>query len=239
MTALHRTIVIAPRFCGPPDSANGGYCAGIVAAAISGPAKVVLRAPPPLGTALQLAHLNDRSVLADGERELAVATITDPLAAPPDAPDPDRVADAMQRYTGWREHAFPGCFVCGPQRRHGDGLRIFPGAVSASHPALVAAFFLPDASIADATDAIPAQMVWAALDCPNYFALPQPGMRALLGTMRAHIHDTPTIGERCIAYAWAMGSEGRKHRAGSALVGADGRLLGVAETLWIALREHA
>ena len=42
------SLVVAPRFCGPPDSANGGYAAGFIAACLDGQAEITLRRPPPL-----------------------------------------------------------------------------------------------------------------------------------------------------------------------------------------------
>ena len=33
------------------------------------------------------------------------------------------------RYAGADDHPFPGCFVCGPDRAEGDGLRLFPGGL--------------------------------------------------------------------------------------------------------------
>src|SRR5689334_21904928 len=48
------SIVIERRFCGPPNSANGGYVCGLLAAHIDGDAQITLRAPPPLDHRLDL-----------------------------------------------------------------------------------------------------------------------------------------------------------------------------------------
>src|SRR4051812_33728415 len=45
---------IGTRFRGPPESANGGYCAGILADALAGAVEVTLRRPPPLEQELEL-----------------------------------------------------------------------------------------------------------------------------------------------------------------------------------------
>ena len=42
-----------------------------------------------------------------------------------------------------------------------------------------------------------------------------------------------TIGERCVVAAWAIGVEGRKHFAGSALYSAKGVPVAVARATWI------
>jgi hypothetical protein len=46
-------------------------------------------------------------------------------------------------------------------------------------------------------------------------------------------------GEAYVVTAWPIGSEGRKHRAGSAIHDAGGRRIAVAEALWITLRDEA
>jgi hypothetical protein len=43
-------LVIAPRFCGPPDSGNGGYVCGLIAGRLGEQTEMTLRAPPPLAT---------------------------------------------------------------------------------------------------------------------------------------------------------------------------------------------
>jgi hypothetical protein len=44
------SLVIARRFCGPPNSGNGGYVCGRVAAHIPGSASVRLKTATPLVT---------------------------------------------------------------------------------------------------------------------------------------------------------------------------------------------
>ena len=43
-------------FCGPPDSGDGGYVCGVLAAYLSEPAEVTLRRPPPLGIPLTVTR---------------------------------------------------------------------------------------------------------------------------------------------------------------------------------------
>ena len=40
-------------------------------------------------------------------------------------------------------------------------------------------------------------------------------------------------GERCVAVGWSLGSDERKHGAGTALFAASGELLGIARAVWI------
>lgn len=48
------SVVIDGRFNGPPDSGNGGYVCGVVAAALGEPCIATLRRPPPLRRELLL-----------------------------------------------------------------------------------------------------------------------------------------------------------------------------------------
>jgi hypothetical protein len=60
-------ITIARRFCGPPNSGNGGYSAGSLAQLIGGAVEVTLRHPPPLDQPLRIER--GASVQAfDGEQ---------------------------------------------------------------------------------------------------------------------------------------------------------------------------
>ena len=59
-----QSVVVDPRFCGPPDCGNGGYVAGLLAAPLGGTCEVVLRAPTPLAEPLEVR------IAADGTREL-------------------------------------------------------------------------------------------------------------------------------------------------------------------------
>ena len=69
------SLVIASRFCGPPDSGNGGYVCGLIAGYLDGPAEVTLRKPPPLETASDLERDGDGSVrVRDGQTLIAEAT---------------------------------------------------------------------------------------------------------------------------------------------------------------------
>ena len=69
------SLVIAPRFCGPPDSGNGGYVCGLIAGYLDGPAEVTLRLPPPLETPLAVERDGHGSArVLDGQTLIAEAT---------------------------------------------------------------------------------------------------------------------------------------------------------------------
>lgn len=236
--AMHaKTISIAPRFNGPPNSGNGGYVCGLLAREIDGPAEVALRIPPPLATALALSRDGDHVRLHDGdvlvgEAKPAALNIT----APP-APDLAAARDAAKRYLGLNGHTFSTCFVCGAARPQRDGLNIFTGKLD--HSVAVACTWSPSADLADAQGRVAPEFIHAALDCPGYWALPRAGEAiAVLARFTVSLDaPPPRIGEELIVAAWPLSSEGRKHKAASALYASTGAVLARAEALWIELKE--
>jgi hypothetical protein len=229
------TLTIGKRFCGPPDSGNGGYVCGLVAAAAAQPVAVRLKKPPPLGTALELGERDGVLQLLQGDEVVAEARPDPVNLGMPVLPDHAEAVIASLRYAGFAEHAFPGCFVCGPRRIAGDGLRIFAGPLSDGRG--VAAPWLPDGSLADEAGLVRLEFMWSALDCPGYFATPMAGKLALLGELAARIERRPAVGEPCVVFGWERSSEGRKHYAGTAVIGPDGDVLARARATWIALKD--
>lgn len=227
------SIVIARRFNGPPGSGNGGYVCGLMAREIDGPAEVTLRAPPPLETPLALVRDRDRLRLLHEETLIAEARPAALDLAPPAAPNLTAAEAARARYRGLLHHRYPTCFVCGVGREAHDGLELFTGAVDGAN--MVACPWKPGADLAGLAGRVAPEFVHAALDCPTYWSLPRAGdMAALLARLTASIDDElPRIGETCIVAAWRVASEGRKHRAASALYSLSGRVIARAEALWI------
>lgn len=227
---------IARRFCGPPSSGNGGYTAGLLAKALGAAAvEVTLRRPPPLEQELSLLHTEEGHVeLKDGAHLLAEARPASVDAAPPSPVSFERATELARHYVGDREHHFPGCFVCGPARAVGDGLRLFPGHEEPDQP--MAAPWIADASLGDATGHMPTEVLWAALDCIGYFAAAAPEYPvALLGRMTAELSGHVAVGERCVVLGWPLGREGRKLHAGTALYDSSAKLVGRARQTWVTL----
>ena len=182
---------------------------------------------------LQLEHDADGARLLRGEQVIAEARPTSLTLEPPPAPSFAEAEECVAHFAGWKAHVYPTCFVCGTERAEGDGLRIFPGP-TADHSE-VAAPFVPDRSLAGAGGSVRPALVWAALDCPGYFAAAG-GEEAVLGRITAELVRLPAIGERCVVVGWSLGREGRKIFAGTALFDESGALLGSARQTWIALR---
>ena len=231
------TVRIERRFRGPPTTGNGGYVAGLVAAALGGTnCTVTLKSPPPLDRDLTLTTQNATATLSLDDRLIVTAT-TEPVEI--DVPPPPSLADARDaepRFTGQSHHIFPGCFVCGPDRESGDGMRIFPGPMhDKAHR--VAASWTPDESVADEEGVVRPEFLWAALDCPGYFAAEASAGMALLGRMAAVLHRPVHAGEQLVVTGWPIDSHGRKHHVGSALHDGEGRLMAAAKATWITLNE--
>jgi hypothetical protein len=230
-------IEIAPRFCGPPASGNGGYVAGLVASFAAEPVEVRLRIPPPLATPLEVVATDAGGVeLRDAERVIATATAATIELQVPEAITLAAAADAARRFAGFARHAFPGCFVCGPTRAPGEGLRIFAGACLHEGRQVVAAPWQPDASLAGTRGRVRPEFLWAALDCPGYYAVAPDSRVMLLGSLACRAERTVDVGEQCVVLAWRLDGEGRKRRAASALYGADGRCAARAVATWIELK---
>jgi hypothetical protein len=235
------SLVIVSRFCGPPDSGNGGYVCGLIAGYLDGPAEVTLRQPPPLETTLTLEHDADGSIrVRDGQTLIAEATSS--LNAPAlQLPDPVSVQQA--RSAGARshlrlhpgQHPFPTCFVCGPDRRPGDGLRIMVGPVAGRE--LSADLWYPAADLTSANGHVRPEFIWAALDCAGGIGAIEDAIMGrapfLLGRLSARQIGEVKAGQPHVVTGWRLAAEGRKMLAGSALFAASGQPLAVAQATWI------
>ena len=238
-------IIIDKRFCGPPNSGNGGYVCGRLAQLIPGAAEVTLRAPPPLDTPLATSATNDGTwELRDGAKIVATGrAVSVELARLETTSFEDARAAELLTPIKPHEHPLPTCFVCGPARAEGDGLRIFAGPLGrhAQRPVL-AASWIPDQNLTAKDGLVASEFLWSALDCPTGFACncdPQSNAidrtPLLLGRMSARIEARPRTGDRCVITAWPTGRDGRKRMAEAALHDEDGNLLAVAKTTWIAV----
>jgi hypothetical protein len=228
------TLTIASRFKGPPESGNGGYVCGLIATTLQADVRVRLVAPPPLETPLELAP--------QGEGEWMLSCATGPVARAVagrldlEVPRPPQYVQAVwasQHYPGFREHAFPDCFVCGPHRRRGDGLRIFPGMLDSG---IVAAPWLPADNLDAGDGKVGVEYLWAALDCPGYFAVSGARRVMVLGEMQAHVDRRVHVGDACIVIGWKIAAEGRRHLAGTAIFDDDGELCARARATWVELK---
>ncbi len=232
-------LEISDRFCGPPRSGNGGYVCGRIAEHIVGAAAVRLCMPPPLNTELRLESTDEAATLYRDEQVVGEGKRSELNIEVPPCPTLAQAQESAKSFLGFRTHAFPGCFVCGPDRRSGDGLRIFPGALPQG--STLASPWIPDESLADASGNVRSEFLWSALDCTGGFAVMpvEEGLAAVLGELTASIEGTLAHTERCIALGWRIGSDGRKLFAGSAIYTEEGRLIAKARAVWLTVQAAA
>ena len=225
MTA--RELQIDAAYTGLPELAHGGYVAGLLTAALpADSARVRLRRPVPAGRALRIerpgpghAELHDETGL------LAEAVAAEVLLHVPAPVDPAEARAATSRFPGAAHHPIPSCLVCGTA--HDDGLEVFPGPVSGR--AMVAASWTPAAGHARGDGALPLELVSAALDCPQLWALmihaePASSERVVSSVIEARFERPVRAGEPHVVMAWPMGRDGRRRLAGAAILGPDGEL---------------
>jgi len=236
MTA-NRHLVIGRRFRGPPQSGNGGYTCGMLAAAARTAVEVRLMKPPPLDRPMKVREQADGPylLLLDGDTTIATATPKEFDLAIPEAPTYEAALAAVSGYEGFREHAYPGCFVCGPERTRGDGMRIFASPIEGRE--LCAAAWLPDPSLGGPDGKVLPEFMWAALDCPGFFASGAAARGALLGLYAARVDRCVHVSEACVVTGWALGHDGRKHYTGTAVFDEDGEICGRAIATWIEPRQ--
>ena len=232
---MSETITIASRYNGPPKSGNGGYSAGILAVSTDFTSPTVqLRAPPPLDTALDLVSVDGGFEARLDDQLVMAVQPSAPLPEPPIAPDPSVAIKGRDHFVSAEDHAFPSCFVCGPHRAEGDGLRIFTGPLSGFDG--VGDIWTPDESLADADGIILPEIIWSALDCPGAFAVGFSEAPMVLAQITAEIYDRPSAGGALTVIGWEKYHDGRKHGAGTAIYRADGQCLAQSDQLWIELK---
>jgi hypothetical protein len=203
---------------------------------------VTLRQPPPLDATMRITPNDDGLELSFGGALVARAEVGDESVDLVEAVSWEEAVAASATYPGHTSHPFPTCFACGTERD--DGLRIFPGQVPSARAGQtrVAAPWIPDSSLADDHHAYddPAPRAclaatWSALDCIGGWAGDLTERLMVLGRMTAIIDTLPVVDERHVVTGEHRGSEGRKTFTASTLHDADGRIVGRAEHVWLAV----
>ena len=234
---MRTTISVAAQFRGPPNSVNGGYACGVMGRLIDGPFTAVLRAPPPLDTPMVLIRGADGVRLESQAGDLIGEARPAGAAAIPDPPAVPSLAAAIAAspgFPGFHRPFHPICFCCGDQVEEGIGLRVFAGQLAGAAAGVVAGPWTPNTVFADAAGLTPAEVIWAALDCPGSVSwVVSGGGGGLLGAMTGELIRRPAAGESCIVLAWPIERSGRKMTSGAALFTADGELLARSHQVWI------
>lgn len=232
------TVTIARRFRGPPNSGNGGYSCGRLAAFVDGPAEVTLRRPPPLEVEMHVTSEEGGVAMYAGEQLIASARPIEPWRLDTAAPALEEALAATGRTFDPSVHKLPMCYVCGPDRAPGDGLRIFCGPLDPTDTGwsgTVAAPWVPEPYMADADRRVSDEYLWAALDCPTAYASGSPAgfPTILLGRQAVSILNRPAVGEKCIIAARQTCRDGRKYLAEASLFNEAGTPLAHCRATWI------
>lgn len=228
------TLTVPRRFNGPADNGNGGYSAGLLAAELGEPAVVSLRSPVPLDRPLDLVREDGVVRALDGETLVAEAAPAEPLAL--DVPDPVTPAEAhaaAANYAAPHESLFSNCFVCGPARA--DCMEVFAGTVP-GRDGLVATPWTPPAWSGGEDGSVSPEFVWAALDCPTYFAVYEELVLGFLVRQQVEVRAPIAPGTEHVVISWPLEFDGRKRLAGAAVLSPAGDPLALCEALMVEAR---
>ncbi len=225
---------------------HGGYVAGLVAAAIDGPAQITLRRPTPVDAPLELvAGEGGTWQLRDGDQLLVEAQ---PSTLDIDVPPVPTIEQARSAEAGspsfWDERGVhPICLGCGTSREDDHGLGITVGPLEVDGHEEVAGLWRPrpeharpeharlDQGGADST--VDRLWVLAALDCPGSMAFIARGERAgLLGRIVFEQYAPAQVGVDHVVIGWQIGHDETRMYAGTALATADGTVLAAARATW-------
>jgi hypothetical protein len=241
---------IDERFCGPPGTGNGGYVSGRLAALLRpregaseatslDAVQVTLRAPTPLATDLPFTLSDGSAALhtADGRLLAEAACVPTVLPFEPVPVSFEEASEASERFIGFHDHPYPGCFVCGLERAAGlpQGLALHPGALKAQgEKRVVAAPFRPAADLCDQQGLLAPEFVWAALDCPSWFghaAFQQRPPVILLGRLAVQVLRRTAKTARSSPMHARPGSNSSASRRRCRLLRGALRLLGLRRSL--------
>jgi hypothetical protein len=228
---LPETITVPTERNGPAGSANGGVAAGLLGSLLPGAARVRLYRPPPLGLPMVVRSTPPRlEAWFEGELALSATNASLDLDAP--TVTLEEAAAATAPFVG---HAAPVCFVCGPDNP--SGLHLFPGPLAGAP--LHATTWTPELMGLAAGGPVPAEVVWGALDCPGAVMLLRhysgESFFPALGTITAEIFEPVEVGEMYAVVGWPKGRDGRKLFAGTAIIGAEGRVRALSDQVCIAM----
>ncbi len=217
---------------------NGGYVCGTLANYTKEDVIVSLRAPAPLDIALDVVTDGGTTQLMQGETVVATAEPA-PDAISPEVPAIPRLSAAKTASKSFfidPEEMYRQCFVCGKDRGD-DALHIHAGPVT-GHDKLVAAPWTADRDYGGDDGFIRSEIIWAALDCPGYFAC-STGERSLLARMQMKQFEQAEAGVQYRVIGWDMGDGsklGRKRTAGTAIIAPDDSVVASARQIWIVLK---
>lgn len=230
---METTLTITKTYCGPPNSGNGGYTAGLIASFLDFAPQITLRLPPPLDEVLRLNFDHQKAELYSNTQLIAEAIPTEFDLDPPDLPAFDSILNEENLEPYPPHHNFPNCYVCGPNRQEGDGLRIFARKIIDGD--IVVSLWKPDPQLSNSFGTVKEPFIWAALDCPGAFTYLKDGLKLVLGRISTKLLKPLSVEETYIVAGWPLGNEGRKYHTGTGIFSVDHELLAIAKSTWISI----
>jgi hypothetical protein len=226
-------ITVAPAFQGIPGVAHGGYLAGLLAQRFPGSQQVMFRRPPPIGTPLTIEENGSGVGLHDPEGRTVMLTrpATDVRTDLP-VRTVEQVAGSAP-HPGYARHPYPGCFMCGTERPDGLQLR-----VASIGDGLTAGVWRPAGPLLPDRAAVPAEFVWAAIDCLTAWAFADhwadPGWwPALTGRMAVTMDGEVRRERDHVVLARVVGRDGRRITVQAVVADAEGNPRARAEATWV------
>lgn len=225
-------ITIDSQFNGPPDHCNGGYLAGIMSSFLKGPVEITINNLVPLNKKL-LVKIENNVSLYDGSLLLSEAKNKGLKISPPFTLDFEEASKWSEYFRGTERAVQKNCFVCGCERKEGDGLRIFPGRMDEQKKGPVAAPFIPHENFGDKNGRIDPVYLWSVLDCPGYWSTADPSEKALLGKITGVVMPGIRVHEKCVVIAWPLGDWGFAFQSGTAIFNGAGKLKAISKQIWV------
>jgi hypothetical protein len=233
---VSHTVRVPNRFNGPPSSGNGRWTAALLGKHVGREVEVTLKRPVPMDRDLEVLCVDGEASLRDTGDEIACARRAELDLDIPEGVGFARAAEARASFAGYRNHPFPGCFVCGTGRCCGDGMCLFTGPIGTG---IVASSWVPEAEFVTPDGTIAPELILAALDCPGAWGLiDRYGITGpfVLGRIQYQVRRPVYAGERYVVQGWALGRERRKSFCGTAVYDAEGTVCAAAAATWIELR---
>ncbi len=232
---MPESVVVDERYSafGPPPSfANGGCAAGLFARFVEEHAQVRLHRPVPVARPLEVRSAADSAVVLDGKETVATVRPAEWSLEVPEAIGLAEAEAGHRNWPGWSHpHPAPWCFVCGPKRDEGDGLRVFAGPVPGRE--LVATPWVPAREAAGKHGKVRDEIAWGVLECPGAVAFWHPGDLPLAYRLAVTTHNSIQAERPHVVVAWLIEKKDRKHTTGSAIFTDDGALLAAGKVDWL------
>jgi acyl-coenzyme A thioesterase PaaI-like protein len=227
------TITVDPAFQGIQGVAHGGYLAGLLAQRYPRSRQVTLHLPPPLSTPLTVEEHDNGADLRDPEGRTVMRTRP---AAGVRTDLPVRTVGQVaghDPHPGFMRHPYPGCFMCGTRRPDGFQLRVGPAA-----DGMTAGVWRPSSPLLPEREAVPAEYVWAVIDCLTAWAFADHWSEptwwpAVTAQMTVTVENEVRRDRDHVVLARVVEHHGRRITVQATVADAAGHTLARAETRWV------